>query len=104
MLELVITVAVLSIVIMGWSKLSKALDWIGARFGSATDIIDHLSVSATKQTSRAVIISDTSLDTTKLEGIKAKQQFINERKDLIKGLNKEETTEIKNYEDWMNNL
>ena len=64
MLETIIIVAVIVIIIKAWSKIDQALNWTGARFGEATDVVSDVTRSASKQTARGVLISHGSLKET----------------------------------------
>ena len=101
MVELIIVIATMAIVIMGWSKVSKALDWTGDRIGETTDMISDLTKSASKQTSRGVVISHDSLLDTVLE---SKEKDANRQKketDFKAGLDKPALTALKKHEDWL---
>jgi len=101
MVELVVVIAVLAVIIMGWSKVSKALDWTGARVGETTDMISDLTVSAAKQTSRGVVIShdsllDTVLDSKEKDANRQKKEKIFKEK-----LDKDQLKSLTVHEDWL---
>ena len=78
MVELVIMIATLTVVIFAWSKISKSLDWAGARVGETGDMLSDLTVSGGIQTSRGVAISQDSLldtlqDSKKKAAVRAKE-------------------------------
>ncbi len=104
MVELVIVIATLAIVIMGWSKMSKALDWTGDRIGETTDMVSDLTVSAAKQTSRGVVISHDSLLDTVLES-KEKDANRQKKEATFKSkLDKTSIANLKKHEDWLEKI
>ena len=104
MVEMMIAIATLAIVIMGWSKVSKALDWTGDRVGETTDMISDLTVSAAKQTSRGVIISHDSLLDTAFES-KEKDSNRKKKESAFKSkLDKTELANLKKHEDWLDSI
>lgn len=104
MVELIIIIATLAIVIMAWSKISKALDWTGARIGETGDMLSDLTVSGAKQTSRGVVISHGSLEDTIASEIKKK---VTRSKDMTKfkaKLSEDEKKVVKETEDYFATL
>ena len=82
------SIAVLAVIIMAWGRISKSLDWTGARIGETGDMLSDLTVSGSKQTARGVLISDGSLEDTFLDEeeraqkrIKRKTSFVNKLTD-----------------------
>lgn len=101
MVEIILVVMALGVLLMYGSKLNKALDWTGDRIAQSGDIVDHLSSSAVKQTARAVIISNDSLDSTKLESLEKKKDYALKRKEFFSKLTKEETKQLDSHEEWL---
>ncbi len=64
MIELIIAVATLAVIIMGWGYMKKSFDWVGARVGETTDMLSDVTNSGSYQTRRGVVISRDSLSET----------------------------------------
>ena len=104
MVEMMIAIATLAIVIMGWSKVSKALDWTGDRIGETTDMISDLTVSAAKQTSRGVVISHDSLLDTVLESKEKDANRQKKEESFKKNLDETALKNLKKHEDWLEKI
>ena len=94
MVELIIAIATLAIVIMSWSKVSKALDWAGNQVSNTTDIFEDLTTAGSVQTARAVVISSDTLEDTVHESAKKSAKRQEDRAKFMKGLNKEQTDAV----------
>lgn len=92
MVELVLTIAVLAIIIMGWSRIAKGLDWAGDRIGNIGDIVDDIAVAGAMQTARAVVISDGSLEETIHNENKRASERAKEVEDFERKLEKNSTS------------
>ena len=64
MTELIITIATLAIIIMGWGYMKRAMDWTGDRVAETTDMLSDVTSSGSYQTRRGVVISRDSLNET----------------------------------------
>jgi hypothetical protein len=74
------------------------MDWTGGIISKTADPIEHGLEALTKQTARAVIVSDTSLAGTKLEGAKAHVANAKARSAFVKDLDKDQMASLTNYE------
>lgn len=104
MSELIIIIATLTIVIFAWSKVGKGLDWIGVQVGNTGNMLEDITVSGSKQTSRGVAISHGSLKDTVDEQIQKDITRTRAMTKFKKGLSEVELLEIKTSEDFYNTL
>jgi len=101
MVEIVIAIGTLAVVIMAWSRVSKALDWTGDRIGETSDMISDLTVSGGKQTARGVLISHDSLRDTALDSAKKESKRVKERKDFMAKLDADQKKSVEGHEKFM---
>ncbi len=94
-----IVVAMLAIVIMSWSKVSKAMDWSGKIIGQTADPIEDLLTAGGQQTGRAVAISNDSLLETLQENKKRAAKRETESKKFTAGLDTDQLKAVKAVED-----
>ena len=67
MVELIMAIATLTVIIMGWSRLSKALDWAGDEISKTSTVISNVTEAGGEQTLRGVVLSRESLLKTMTE-------------------------------------
>lgn len=104
MVELIITIATLAILIMAWGRVSKGIDWTGARIGETGDMLSDLTVSGSKQTARGVIISDDTLQDTIQESVKKKQKRVKEQTAFLSKLSEDEKKAVTSHEAYVKNM
>ena len=101
MVELVIMIAVLAIVVMGWSKINNALDWTGNRISDTTDVLTDITKAGSIQTSRAVAISQDSLEDTLQMSLQKASKRQEERAKFESKLTDEQKKAVSAYEQKM---
>ena len=103
-MELILLIVALVIVIMAWSKISKGLDWMGARVGETGDMLSDVTVSGAKQTARGVLISHGSLKDTADEQVQKDITRARAMTTFKEGLSAAEKTTVKESEDYYKTL
>ena len=101
MMDLVIAIAVLAIIILGWGYMKRAMDWTGARVGDTTDLVSDLTKSASVQTGRGLAISRSSFKDTMLESIQNDAKRQEKKAKFLSGLNEAQLKTIKKEEDYL---
>ncbi|MHA1692206.1 MAG: hypothetical protein ACTSU7_11310 [Candidatus Heimdallarchaeaceae archaeon] len=83
---------------MAWGRISKGIDWTGARIGDTGDILHDLTVSGSKQTARGVLISDDSLMDTFHDTVEKTVKREKKRTAFMSKLNEDETKSVNKRE------
>ena len=101
MLDLIIAIAVITIVLMGWSHMTKALNWTGSKIGSAGEIIDHSIDSGVSQMARVAIISNDSKEDTKLDSLSKSAIRATKSTEFMTGLSETEVAAVKSHSEFL---
>ena len=104
MIELVITIATLTVVIFAWSKISKSLDWTGARIGETTDMLSDLTLSGRDGTAQARLAMRSKLEDSAVDFEKKAAARAKTRKEFKDKLDKDQLAEVAKKEKFANQL
>ena len=102
MIELIALIIALVVVIMAWSKVSKAMDWMGAKIDKSSFAIDDLFDSATDQTARGGIISRDSLLDTMMDSEKKTAVRQKIREEFKANLSDDQKKEVETHNTYLN--
>jgi hypothetical protein len=98
MVELITLTLGLAALIMGWKYVTRTFDWIGSNIGRTSVILEDLTVSATLQTQRGVVISADSLEDTVLESQKKAAKRAKDMSAFLKNIDKDQKTQVEAHE------
>jgi hypothetical protein len=98
MLELLTFALGLAALIMGWKYITRLFDWIANNLGRTGDLVQDLTVSASYQTQRGVIISHDTLEDSLFESRKKAVKRSKDMKSFTKKLGEEEKKDIEDHD------
>jgi hypothetical protein len=104
MLELLTFALGLAALIMGWKYVTKTLDWFANNMSRTGDLVQDLTVSASYQTQRGVIISHDTLEDSIFESKKKAVKRSKDMKSFSKGLGEDEKKEIESHNKTLNDI
>ncbi len=104
MLELIIALVVLIAIIMFSGMIKSGLQKVGNSIGLVSDSASHLVEAGGDQAKRARVVSNDSLQDTKLDSIKQSAKRTKIKTNFLKDLEDTEKAEVTAHEQWLNDL